>query len=55
MGHSVLHGMLGPICPLMPKQASLFDSGLPLDGPFEGFVLRDCDSAYSTLPGTARD
>ena len=35
----------------MPKQASLLESGVPLDSPLEGHLLWDF---ASTTPGTAR-
>ena len=51
MGLRVLDSMLAPPSPLMPEQASLFRSGVPLDSPPEGRLLWDL--AFLT-PGCAR-
>ena len=39
VGLGVHNSMLGPSCPLMPEQASLFRSGVLLDSPLKGHSL----------------
>ena len=38
VGLGVLASMLGPACPVMPEQASLFGSGVPFDISLEGHL-----------------
>lgn len=50
LGRGVHDSMLGPTFPLMPEQASLFESGVPFDNLLEGHSLWDSAS----MPETAR-
>ena len=51
MGLGVPEGMLGPTCPLLPRQVSLCGSGVPHDRPLERHSLW---GSASTTPGSAR-